>query len=429
MSESTPPDDPALDGERDVDDELRLHIDLQVQRFIDEGIDPVDARRRAARAFGAPARVRAEVLRLERAEARRHRVRHAFAALGRDIGAAGRALVRAPAFTFSAVATVALAIGVATSLLTIVNELVLRPVPGISTANLVKLYVTRDGRLDGLTGFPRGAYLELAGRSRSVDRLAASTGRGFAVSTDAGAALVLGQLVSGNFFDTLGTRSARGRLLGPDDDQPGRPGVAIISHAFWFDRLGADPAVVGRVLSVNGQPFEVVGVSEPGFRGPFIGFPTDLFVPLSQLAGLAPDVRVDDWSDDSLELLGRLAQAASTASAGAEFDRLAADLALAHPGALAGRGVEVRDWNGLDADLAAPVLGFVGVLSAIALLIVGVACVNIAGLLLHRGQARRAKVDTTTTFAKGPALRTKLENEIKNWTAFIDAKGIRPATK
>lgn len=391
MSESTPPDEPARNGEHDIDDELRLHIDLHVQRSIDAGVDPAEARRRAARAFGAADRVRDEVLRLERADARRHRVRRAVAALGRDIGAASRALGRAPAFTLSAVATVALAIGVATSLLTIVNELVLRPVPGISTPNLVKLYVTRDGRLDGLTGFPRGAYLEMAGRSQTVDRLAASTGRGFAVSTDAGSTLVLGQLVSGTFFETLGTRTARGRLLGDDDDRPGRPGVAVISHAFWFDRLGADPEVIGRALSVNGLPFEVVGVSERGFRGPFIGFPTDLFVPLSHLSGLAPEVRVDDWNDDSLELLGRLAPAASTVSAGAEFDALAADLALAHPAALAGRGVEVRNWKGLDADLAGPVLGFVGVLSAIALLIVGVACVNIAGLLLHRGQARRAE--------------------------------------
>jgi putative ABC transport system permease protein len=304
-----------------------------------------------------------------------------------DLRVAVRTLARAPGFALAVVVTLAMATGVSTGFFGVVNALLLRPLPGVDAHGLVSLHVTRDGKLEGFSGFSHPAYRELRQRARTLAALEAFAGRGFALQEGSGSALVGGQLVSGGFFALLGTHAARGRLLGPDDDSPGAPAVAVISHALWR-RLGASDALVGSTLRLGGHPVTVVGVAELGFRGHFLGFPMDVFAPLAAAPVLARDLDLESRAAEDLELIGRLRPGLAHKAAADELGGIARELAHELPAEWRGRGVELQPFTGLDADLRRPVLGFVAVLLVVGALVLLVACVNVAGLVLARGAER-----------------------------------------
>jgi len=321
--------------------------------------------------------------------------------LHRDAALAARSLRRRPAFAAAVAATVALAVGVPTSLFTLVNELVLRPLPGVKGGGLVNIHVTSGGAVQGFSGHSHPGYRDYLERNGTFSNLAAFNGRGFALNSGGITELVGGQLVSGNFFVTLGTRPALGRLLSSEDDQRGADAALVISHKHWQERLGGDPQVLGRSLRVNGQPFTVVGVAEAGFRGHFIGFPMDLFLPLAAAPLVAPDLNLESRADHSLEVVGKLSPGIARSAAQADLERIAAQLEREHPHTPRGQSVSVRAWTGLDIDLGSAVLGFVGVLAAVAGLVLIIACVNTASLLLHRGQARRQEIALRLALGSG----------------------------
>jgi predicted permease len=332
----------------------------------------------------------------------------------RELRLAVRRLLRQPTFTLAVTLTLGLAMGVATGFFGVIDALLLRPSPGVDGVGLQNLYATEDGELAGLSGFSLATVRDLRHQARSLSRVEAFVGRGFALGDEATTDVVGGQLVTGGFFELLGTRACRGRLVGVEDDAPGAAPVAVVTHALWQKRFGGRNDLLGRAIRVNGRPFTVVGIAEPGFRGHFVGFPIDLFLPLGAAPLVATDVALEDRADHSLEVVARLAPGADRTNTQEELTALAARIAHDFPASHRGRGVSMRPYTGLDADLRGSVVGFTGVLGVVGTLVLLVACVNVGGLVLARGASRerdlavRAALGASAGDLVGPLLAETL---------------------
>ncbi len=183
--------------------------------------------------------------------------------LSRDVRYALRALLRAPAFTATVIATLALGIGANSVIFSAVDAVLLRDAPVSDPASLVDVCTSSGNQRCSSSSYPdyfdlrdSGTFASLAGYA-AVSMTVDANGR-----TDA----LAGQLVTGNYFDVLGTRMAMGRAFAPDEDRLGAPvRVAVISHALWRRTFNADPSLIGRPIRLNSNPYTVVGVAPPGF--------------------------------------------------------------------------------------------------------------------------------------------------------------------
>jgi predicted permease len=306
----------------------------------------------------------------------------------REILYALRTLTRSRAFALVSILTLALGIAATTAVFTLVDAVLLRPLPAREPARLVNVHRTEaDGT--SFQGFSHPNFLDFQRGSRRLQGLAAFTGRFVSLRRENGSIPVSAQIVSENYFDVLGVSPARGRAFGASEGRGGGgPAVAIVSDRFWRNRLAADPGLVGQTIIVNGHPFTVVGILRPGFQGTFVGFKFDLWLPLSAAPWAAPGLDLDDRADDSLELIGRLATGASRNEAAAELAALARNLARDFPTQNRGMGVDVRPATPVDDSLRRVVTTLFGLLSGVSGLVLLIACVNVSSLLLARNLAR-----------------------------------------
>ena len=209
--------------------------------------------------------------------------------LFRDIRYGFRSLLKRPGFTIVAALTLAVGIGANTTIFSVVNGLLLRPLPGISQANeLVDVHATEPGG-SSFHSFSYPEYLYFRDQNKVFDGLMAHTGMPLSMNAGAQPERVFGMIVSGNFFEVLGTRPAQGRFFLPEEDRtPGAQPVVVLSYGLWQQRFGADPGFVGKTITLNGHPFSVVGVAPEGFRGTRAGLMPDLWVPLMMQERLHP---------------------------------------------------------------------------------------------------------------------------------------------
>jgi predicted permease len=321
-----------------------------------------------------------------------------------------RAAARRPWFSAAVVAILALAIGANTAVFALVNAVFLRPIPGVAEPSRV-VNVHHTTPANASASFSHPDYRDLREAVATAADLAAFNGRGMTLGAGGQTDLVGGQLLSGNYFRVVGTRAHLGRLLEEaDDGAPGAAPVVVISHGLWQRRFGSDAEVVGRAVRVNGHPFTVVGVTEPGFQGHFTGFPFDVFVPLAMAAQAAPNETLAARDSLWLEAVARLAPGVSPAAAQAALSASMDALARAHPDLGAGRGVHASPLTGLDDELLNPVRGFLALLQALAAAVLVAACLNVAGLLLARAAAgtRETAVRVAIGARRGDLLRAQV---------------------
>ncbi|HEX5081037.1 MAG TPA: ABC transporter permease [Blastocatellia bacterium] len=299
-----------------------------------------------------------------------------------DLRYGARMLRKNPGFTLIAALTLSLGIGANTAIFSFVNAVLLRPLPYQDSERLVFVFETEPQLPKAPVTGPD--YLDWKEANKIFESMAAGT-EGSSILTGAGDPQRVSAIpVSAGFFETLKAAPMIGRPFGADDDQPGRDKVAILTNGLWQTRFGADPAVIGKQVLLNGESVEVIGVMPPQFTFPPIwGLKPDLFVPLA--------LRRDEQTRSShwLWVMGRLRPGVSIVQAQAEMEGMSARLAKQYPDTNGDIGARVISMHEYFAGDAGPrLLVLLGVV-AFALLIAGA---NVANLFLSRAVSRRREM-------------------------------------
>lgn len=215
--------------------------------------------------------------------------------LWQDLRYAARTFMKAPAFTLIAVLSIALGIAANTSIFTMVNALLFKPMPVPHPEQLVALYTTDpNSRYPGQFSYPD--YRDYRDNNEVFSELFLHYGTPVSMkNSNDKAELIWGELVSGNYFSGLGVTPAAGRVLSPDDDRvEGAHTVAVVSHEFWRGRFGSDPNIVGKSVRLNGHDFTVIGIARHGFSGTrFAGFIPDVWMPIAMHSQIVVGVAKD----------------------------------------------------------------------------------------------------------------------------------------
>ena len=323
-----------------------------------------------------------------------------------DLRYAVRGLRARPGFTAAAVVVLALGIGANATLFGIVDAVVLRPMPGVERPERLA-WVANVHRLGSrLTDLSYPDYADYRDASRAFAQLALYRRESLSLAGCAGAAAgecgeparVSGEVVTGNYFATLGLRPAHGRFFLPDEDRTrGTHPVVVLSDALWRSRFAADPAVVGRQVTINGAGFTVVGVAGERFAGAELDRPAQLWVPLSMWATVAPAAGFDPYTLrvpwGSFRAIGRLADGITPAQAASRVRAVERQIRATDPKDREQFGVATFSVTGLvHPSDRLEVLGMSLLGAAVALVVLLTACANVASLLLGRAAGRRREI-------------------------------------
>jgi predicted permease len=364
---------PGVDDE--VDEELAFHLAMRRREMRDRGMSEAEAGRAALDRFGDLRRARRECRAIGHRRERQMRVLQYMSELRQDAAFAVRQLLASPAFTVTAVATLALGIGATTVVFSAIHAVVLRPLP---VSDPERLVVISEGWRENVSRVSASIFLDVAAEGGAIEAAAARQLAGFSLAREQGADRVLGARVSGRYFDVFGVEPLVGRTFGPDEDVPGRDQVVVLGHRFWTQQFGADGSIVGREITLNNRPHTVIGVMPPSFD--FTAFSEAFWVPIAFTAE-----RIARRDEHYLEVYGRLRAGATMADASGQLAALMARRLKTYsdedrerwlrPGPLHGEFVgEYRERLFV-------LLGAVG-------FVLLIACGNVSNLLLARGATR-----------------------------------------
>lgn len=309
-----------------------------------------------------------------------------------DLRFAFRTLLRSPGFTLVAILSISLGIGANTAMFSYVDGLLLRPLPVRNASAVISLRATSPGEPLGDVSYPD--YADLRDRTKTMANVVSFTmfPAGIAPTREALPRMTVGYMVSGNFFSGLGIETPVGRSFRTDEDRLGSPLVAVISHAFWERDFNSDPNVAGRTLRLNNAEFTIVGVAPAEFSGPEPYITPDVYVPLHSYAQAAPMIREPDFLTSRklkpLNLFAKLRPGATMAQAQAETTIIMRALATEYPETNRDRTMTVITYRRDRYEREPLDTQFAMILAGITLMVLLIACANVANLLLARGTAR-----------------------------------------
>jgi putative ABC transport system permease protein len=392
--------------DRDLDVEISSHLQLAIDEKLQRGLSPAEARRQALLRFGGSQQAKEQ-----------HRDARSLPFLEtllQDLRFAFRMLRKSPGFTTVGVLTLALGIGANTAIFSLVNGILLVPLPYPSPEQLVSITGT----------YPKGGVVAMREQVRTMDVAAYYEGHEFNLTGQGEPLRLTGTVVSAEFFSVLGARPELGRTFVPGEDIPGQDNYVVLSHALWQQRFAGDRAIIGRPIELEGMSRQVVGVMPPDFRFP--SAKTQIWVPLRN----DPRDTILYWADDYMPVIGRLRSGATIEQAGTEIRMFQSRVGALFPWTMP------KAWNadvsvvplrsGMVADVR---LRLVMLLGAVTLVVL-IACANVANLTLARSATREKEVAVRTALGAGRRrILTQLLTESIVLAAFGGLLGLLLATK
>ena len=387
--------------ERELDDEIRSHLEISVRERIARGEDPEAARLAALREFGYLPRLRDEMRRVWYS-----RWFDEAAALGRDMRIGLRSLLRAKGLAATVVITLALGIGANAAIFSVVRGVLLRPLVNRGEDRLIYIRQSAPGVGTENMTFSMAEYADLKASATAIGQFGDFSTIEFTMLGEGEPRLLQAGVVGGSYFDVMGLRPVVGRLLNASDDGPDAAGAVVLTHRFWTTFFHSDPAVVGRPMRLGARTATIVGVLEPSIPYPVETEIIANMVTSPHHMGATMNIeRVHRMT----ELFGRLAPGATVEQARAELTTAYAAMVREHPEAYSARANMQLSVTPLRDQITAPARTILFVLLAAAAVVFVIACSNIANLILARSVRREGELAVRAALgASNGALRRTL---------------------
>ena len=390
--------------ERELHEELESHLAQEIEARRARGVPSADARRQALAALGGVESVKESV--------RETRPGASFEQLAQDVRYGLRLLRRNPALATATILTLALGIGAATTVFSVVDAVLLQPPPFPEPERIVTVWQTDPQNGNQSADVAPANFLDWRYQAHSYEQLAAMEPTSLDFTGGDEPEVFLTSLVSEGFFQVLGVTAARGRTFLPEEFARGNRPVVILTDGLWRRRFGADPDLVGQSLRLDGQLYTVVGVLPPGFHLGLASREREAFVP-KIFEEYESYLRASSW----WHVVGRLRPGVTVAEAQAEMTAITGRLALDHPRTNTGVGARVIPLHARQVAAVRPALFLLA--GAVAFFLV-IACVNTAGLTLAHNSRRRAEFAVRMALGGG---RTRLLRQLITESVVVAALG------